>query len=135
MTQDARTPGQKWYDAKRLDPRWQRTKSEVMLAAGFKCQDCGDSAHTLNVHHKEYVSGREPWDYPKENFVCCCEKCHELREQVVRESRKVFQEIDPHIAIVFLQQLVTSGLPIDKTVGELALYIAIMRKIEGRGGA
>jgi hypothetical protein len=36
-----------------------------------------DDSSTLNVHHKEYFKGKEPWDYEAEQLVCLCETCHE----------------------------------------------------------
>jgi hypothetical protein len=105
-----------------------------MLASGFRCQDCGDTNATLNVHHKEYITGRDPWDYPKENFVCCCERCHELREEVVRQSRKLFQDIHPETAMTFLQQLLTCGASVDETVGQMAFCFAVVRKLKEEEG-
>jgi len=37
---------------------------------------CGDTETTLHVHHKYYVSGNDPWDYPNTALVTLCEHCH-----------------------------------------------------------
>jgi hypothetical protein len=58
------------------DPRWQRKRLEVMQRAGFACELCGDTRTTLNVHHTQYVRGRDPWDYPAAELRCLCEPCH-----------------------------------------------------------
>ena len=59
------------------DGRWQKKRLEIMQRDEFKCTHCGDSTKTLNVHHKEYIKGKKPWDYDNSNFLCLCETCHE----------------------------------------------------------
>ena len=65
------------YSKKLRDPRWQKMRLEVMQRDEFACQHCSDGTSTLNVHHKEYERGRDPWDYPMEWLVTLCESCHE----------------------------------------------------------
>lgn len=55
-----------------------------MERAGFKCEACGNGKDTLNVHHKEYVKGNEPWEYNETQLACLCETCHVLVERVKR---------------------------------------------------
>jgi hypothetical protein len=31
----------------------------------------------LNVHHRYYVKGRRPWEYPNFSLVTLCRDCHE----------------------------------------------------------
>lgn len=59
------------------DPRWQRKRLEILEAAGFCCQMCGDSKSTLHVHHLIYVKGKSPWEYEDGALVSLCEGCHE----------------------------------------------------------
>lgn len=40
--------------------------------SGIKC---------LNVHHKYYIRGKNPWEYPDDAFVTLCDKCHQKRHQ------------------------------------------------------
>lgn len=68
----------KTYWEKLQDPRWQKKRLEVYEAAGFECARCGNKENTLNVHHKEYLKGHEPWEYDLEQLVCLCKDCHEL---------------------------------------------------------
>lgn len=35
----------------------------------------------LNVHHKYYIKGHNPWDYSNEALITLCEKCHGKRHQ------------------------------------------------------
>jgi hypothetical protein len=79
------------YSEKLRDPRWQRKKSEIQIRDQFACQKCGDKRSTLNVHHRHYLAGREPWDYPGELLILLCEKCHRQEE----ESKDVLTELIP----------------------------------------
>lgn len=44
---------------------------------GFACTCCQDSESMLNVHHKYYVWGKMPWEYPGEALTTLCGPCHE----------------------------------------------------------
>ncbi len=66
----------KAYWEKLKDPRWQRKRLEAMARAEFACEICQDNESTLNVHHKEYFKGREPWDYDLKQLAVLCETCH-----------------------------------------------------------
>ncbi len=64
------------YKEQYLHPSWQRKRLEVMQAANFRCEMCGESEVTLNVHHRLYVKGRKVWEYENHNLQCLCEQCH-----------------------------------------------------------
>lgn len=94
------------YSEKLRDPRWQKMRLEVMQRDEWKCKRCGDKTKTLNVHHRWYEFGNEPWDYPLECLVTLCEDCHqdesELREgaekQLIFNLRKlVFRQ---HVSVL-----------------------------------
>jgi hypothetical protein len=65
------------YRAKFKDPRWQKKRLEIFERDEFRCQFCMDNGSTLNVHHRWYVDGADPWDYPGDCLVTLCEGCHE----------------------------------------------------------
>ncbi|MGF6636791.1 HNH endonuclease [Paraburkholderia sp. MM6662-R1] len=65
------------YAEKLRDPRWQRRRLEIMQRDNFACTECGDTESTLNVHHRRYIRGVEPWDCPTAMLVTLCERCHE----------------------------------------------------------
>lgn len=71
----------KSYSEKLLDPRWQKKRLEVLDAAQFQCEICGDGESTLHVHHKQYFKGREVWDYEREQLACLCKDCHETHHE------------------------------------------------------
>jgi len=70
----------KTYSEKLQDPRWQKKRLEILNRDGFKCQMCSNDKKTLHVHHKEYVYGKQPWEYENSNFNTLCKDCHELIE-------------------------------------------------------
>lgn len=65
------------YGEQLKHPNWQRKRLEVMEAAGFECENCGDKDSTLNVHHRRYVKGRMVWEYDGPDLVCLCAQCHQ----------------------------------------------------------
>jgi hypothetical protein len=78
----------KTYWEKLKDPRWQRKRLEVMERADFSCECCGSKEKTLNVHHKIYRKGADPWEYDETELECLCEGCHasnhEWRDRINR---------------------------------------------------
>lgn len=82
------TNTKKRYAEKLLDPRWQKVKNTIQLRDQFTCQKCGCKDETLHVHHRHYLAGREPWDYPEQLLVLLCATCHKDEEnaaEVIRE--------------------------------------------------
>src|SRR5574341_499270 len=75
------------YNEKLRDPRWQRMRLKVMERDEWACQICYDSKSTLNVHHRFYDFGKDPWDYPIEALATLCEGCH---EDETKESARIF---------------------------------------------
>jgi len=82
------------YSEKLKDPRWQKLRLRVMERDQFTCQICYDVESTLNVHHRNYVHGFDPWDYHMSDLVTLCEDCHESeglnRKEYSEEFNKVF---------------------------------------------
>lgn len=63
-------------------PLWQKRRLEIMQRDNFTCQICGKGINdgtTLNVHHKQYIYGKMPWEYDNTNLVTLCEKCHKIQ--------------------------------------------------------
>ncbi len=80
------------YAAKFRDPQWQRRRLEIMQLDNFSCIKCGEKEKTLNVHHKFYNFGQEPWEYPDCALVTLCEECHEIEDEARREIPLQFLE-------------------------------------------
>jgi len=63
------------YEEKLKNPKWRRKRNEIFKRDNYACQNCG-SRLNLQVHHWEYIWGREPWDYADENLITLCKICH-----------------------------------------------------------
>jgi len=72
------------YSDKLKDPRWQKKRLEVMQADNFTCQICFHKDKTLNVHHKKYIAGREPWEYGTRELITLCNDCHAEYHREIR---------------------------------------------------
>lgn len=59
-------------------PSWQRKRLEVLQRDNFACRRCGAANSELHVHHKCYLKGHKPWEYPIENFESLCNRCHSM---------------------------------------------------------
>lgn len=64
------------YWQKLKDPRWQKMRLNVLSKNDFHCEICGNGESTLHVHHKEYIKGREPWEYEISQLSAICDECH-----------------------------------------------------------
>jgi len=85
------------YLKKFKDPRWQKMRLDVMNRDEFACQLCFDSKSTLNVHHRYYDFGKDPWEYPLEALVTLCESCHESEtESRPEEERLLLRSLRYH---------------------------------------
>ena len=58
------------------DQRWKDRRLEILERDEFSCIACGDGDCVLHVHHRYYVSGRMPWEYPDNALATLCESCH-----------------------------------------------------------
>lgn len=57
---------------------WQAFRLAMFEHDGGSCCHCGRSLQerTFQVHHKRYVAGREPWEYPPSDCETLCKGCH-----------------------------------------------------------
>lgn len=59
--------------------RWAAFRRELIELDGAACVKCGRTAAegaVLQVHHKRYLAGRKPWEYPIELCETLCRRCH-----------------------------------------------------------
>lgn len=82
----------KSYKDKLKDPRWQRKRLEMLKRDDFQCQRCFDRDSPLEVHHKWYTAGLDPWEYDDECYISFCEFCHK-----VFHKNFIFEERGHHI--------------------------------------
>ncbi len=57
---------------------WKDFSKSVIELDGHKCSRCGKTSDEtiLQVHHKKYIKGLEPWEYPLSDCETVCKGCH-----------------------------------------------------------
>lgn len=108
----------KTYFEKLQDPRWQKKRLEVMQRDNFKCVSCGIDDVQLNIHHRYYVRGRDPWKYPMFCFKTLCKDCHQSEHNDEDQSVDTFETI--------LEMFGIEDVCVEKKVYYLAQYVGIM---------
>lgn len=64
------------YSDKLKRPEWQEKRASILKRADGHCEYCMDKPGWLNVHHKIYIAGRQPWEYKDDQLVALCSNCH-----------------------------------------------------------
>ena len=80
------------YSQKLNDPRWLAVREQVLVRDGRRCANDPRHRMPLEVHHRQYARGREPWEYPLSNFVTLCRDCHVAehgRHLVAQRPRRI----------------------------------------------
>lgn len=74
-------------------PRWQEKRLEIMNRDQFTCLECGDKTKTkqLTVHHRYYIKGREPGNYPSWALVTLCKDCHKIEQELAGSEFSRFE--------------------------------------------
>lgn len=57
-------------------PKWNVKRKEILKRDKLVCRRCGRKNCMLHVHHKYYIEGKLPWEYPNSCFLTLCKKCH-----------------------------------------------------------
>ena len=100
--------GKSSYQQKLRHPRWQKQRLLVMQRDDWTCTRCRETERELHVHHMSYEYGREPWDYPLDNFRTLCCDCHEeesaLRAVIDDKTRKALRK-EGVLAVEWLEAL------------------------------
>jgi|GEM_PF-2580260 len=71
-----------WDNEDLKNPKWQRTRLEIMQRDNWSCTKCGEKEKPLNVHHIRYIEGRKPWEYCSSDLETICENCHSTLHKV-----------------------------------------------------
>lgn len=59
--------------------RWAEFRKELIELDGGMCVKCGkrqENGTVLQVHHKKYLAGKAPWEYPLQLCETLCKGCH-----------------------------------------------------------
>lgn len=67
---------------------WKKFRDELIELDNYKCRECkrSNSEVILQVHHKRYIPGHLPWQYPLEDCETLCKYCHAVKHQIIRPS-------------------------------------------------
>jgi len=112
------------YYEKLRHPLWQKKRTQIMQRDNFTCVSCGNQEKTLNVHHKTYRKGADPWDYDDENFITYCEDCH---GGVHEEKDFLMMHIDTHLK---MRSLATIAYYCDVEHVRLAQVVCAISQME-----
>lgn len=68
---------------------WKAYCVEQIKLHGGICAHCLRSGNevVLQVHHKEYVNGRLPWEYPYDECEVLCRGCHAKEHGIIKPSK------------------------------------------------
>ena len=61
--------------------KWKKFREELIRLDEYKCCVCSKSKSdgvTLHVHHKAYIQGHKPWEYPYDMCQTLCAGCHAI---------------------------------------------------------
>lgn len=65
---------------------WHEFRQEVLRLDGYACKHCHRSRSDgvrLHVHHKRYIAGRKPWEYPHAMCETLCSGCHAAEHGII----------------------------------------------------
>jgi len=74
------------YSNKLKDPRWQKKRLKILERDNFTCRNCKRDDITLSVHHKRYIKGNDPWEYPDKYLITLCQPCHDIEIEVAEKE-------------------------------------------------
>ena len=65
--------------------QWKEFRQNVIELDGNKCTACGRNGNEiiLQVHHKEYIKGRKPWEYAPQDCKTLCKGCHAEEHNII----------------------------------------------------
>lgn len=93
------------YTTQLRHPKWQKKRLEILNRDSFTCKVCLDTETNLQIHHKEYISGRKAWEYDDDNFTTLCEHCHKNIEAfktiplIPLIASKIYRPHDDHFDV------------------------------------
>jgi hypothetical protein len=69
------------------NPLWKQRRGDYLAKKPF-CEKCGNRA--TQVHHKQYIEGRKPWEYLDGDLMAVCDDCH--RKEHAVPTNKPFRD-------------------------------------------
>lgn len=113
------------YQDKLKDRRWQTKAARIRLRDKDQCQNpvcCSGNFSQLHVHHKYYWFGKDPWEYPDEDYITLCHICHELEGQRWILDKGLSMAFD-HAGILFSDRIALTTLLYNKEWASKVTYL------------
>lgn len=65
---------------------WFEFREKAFFKLGRSCHHCGRNEDDviLQVHHKNYIEGRKPWEYNLSDCQILCKGCHAREHTIIR---------------------------------------------------
>lgn len=127
------------YAEKLRDIRWFEFREAFVkrqpLSADYRhfCCDCGVEDGTdgpeskLNVHHRHYIDGKEPWEYEDQDLLLICDKCHGYIHETETRARNLVRSLEPHECFEFRQLL--EALELAQKSGKVKVGLARAKNV------
>lgn len=84
------------YSEKLKDQRWQKKRLKLLESSSWKCQNeaCSNINENtqLQIHHKVYLKGLNPWDYEDWAYIVLCEECHRFYQERMEKGSIVLAQ-------------------------------------------
>ncbi len=101
------------YAEKLKDPRWQRKRLLIFERDNWTCLRCNSKTNNLQVHHKKYFPGCDPWEYEDRFLETLCVNCHEIEHEIIKEEEQyeskyahlIISKTEPTVVIAINAQL------------------------------
>lgn len=71
------------YQKLLMKKEWIEKRKEILKLHNKTCDKCGNTK-CLNVHHKYYKFGLNPWEYPNDAFLVLCKDCHDEIHNILK---------------------------------------------------
>ena len=70
------------------DPKWDAFRRRILQQADYRCECCGHTDKTLQVHHLYYDLSKKPWQYKDNHVACLCKECHKFSHKLLQQGWK-----------------------------------------------
>ena len=70
------------------DPKWDAFRQRILQKADYRCECCGHTDKTLQVHHLYYDLSKKPWQYKDNHVACLCKECHKFSHKLLQQGWK-----------------------------------------------
>lgn len=115
------------YADKLRDSRWQEKRLRVLDRDGFKCRNCPKDNREVQVHHFDYFSFIDPWEYPMDMLVTLCISCHE--KEKLRWKAEFYLLNSLRMKGFLVEDLTRLSCNVDKNQDFVKHILSLLKKI------